>query len=175
MGGKVLICVLGIERTRLKGTVIAHQTITTEVVIVHPLAKISAILGHAIHQNGMVCPFPDTSANQFGVLVHQFYIIVHITGSITHCVGVFTKEYRVLKHMVLSAIFQLGNWEIHTGKDIRNILIFLPAGILIVNQAGAVFFSCPTNHFPMVGAVTALVAGGPHNDTGVVLVPLHHP
>ena len=56
--------------------------------------EVAAVFLDTINCYHVVCPLPDTAADELGVLVKEFVVVIHIAGAVAHGVGVFAEEHR---------------------------------------------------------------------------------
>ena len=95
MGTNRLIGRLCFQGTGFQRSVCKHQTVTAEITIVGQLSlKIAAVFLDAINCYHMVCPLPDTAADELRILVKQLVIVPDIAGAVAHGMRVFTQEHR---------------------------------------------------------------------------------
>ena len=121
----------------------------------------------------MVCPLPDTSANQAGIFFKKLPVISQTTGTISHSMGVFAKEkwafavffpffLHHIQRIIHSALY------IDAGRIIRHIRS------LVVHQTRSVSLLRPNCHIFKILSISCLISHRPDDDTREILISLHH-
>ena len=178
------------------------QAVHAEVAVVGVVPEVTAVgevgIGDAILTDGggVVDELPDTAAHEAILGVDHIPILLQTAGAVAHGVGVLAEEQGLGVDMAV----KVGGADIvgggvHTAlhvdeivlQSIPDLLVGLAlhvppqtvggaAGcVLAMDQALGVAGMEVLAHFALVLAHARLVAQGPHEHAGVVLVPLEHP
>ena len=162
-----------------EGAVAQDDAVGVELPVGGLIAEVAAVgqtllaIG-ALHAQGLVHIVPDEAALVHGVLVFQLGVLIHAAAGVAHGVGVFAVDEGALG-IVLEVLLDVRSLHVHVGKHIGGMQVALVMhAALVMHQAGGVGLAEVLGQVVEVAAAPALVAAGPHEDAGVVLVPLQH-
>ena len=175
-----LVDLLYLIHRRMDGPVRAHQTIAAEIVlsgvdvpsaVIRP-EGLAGLRAGDLGVDRLVRPVPDPAALEVRVLPDDVPIVLQAACAVAHGVVVFAHDEweRAALAVLLNALAS-GIGRVHLRLHV-NIRAVVPA--LVVDQAGWVVLVKVLEH-PLQGLAGAnLVAGGPHQHAGIVLIALQH-
>ena len=134
--------------------------------------EVAAVLLHAVHDDRVVGPLPDAAADDVRVAVKQLVVVPDVSRAVAHRVRVLAEHDRQVQLRVLRHRRNGIHAVIHVGDHIDVVVFLLAGGVLAVAQASVVQGFQPVEHRDVIRAVSALVAGGPHDDAAVVPVAI---
>ncbi|MNQ79481.1 hypothetical protein D3C85_944270 [compost metagenome] len=114
----------------------------------------------------MIAPLPDVVTLNVGMTVEHLLVFAEAARAVAHGVGVFAED-AWLVHGELAETVHLGDTGIHGADHIHHLGVAI---LLVVHQPGRVDRLAALVHGPDVAAVAGLVAQGPDDDGGVVLL-----
>ena len=157
-----------------RGTVGEHKTVRAEVAAVIFFSRITAVtvIFFAVFifkKHSVVCPLPNTAADEIWIAVKGFHIVVKVAGTDTHRVRVFAHK-EGLSAGLFTLLLKLLIGRIHTADDLKRKIASVLDCALVVCQARFVHFLAGMVHFDKVLSVVRLVTHAPHKDGGVVFI-----
>ncbi|GKT58040.1 hypothetical protein ColTof3_05379 [Colletotrichum tofieldiae] len=176
-----LIGLLELNQARCRVMGAVKKTVHDERAIMRTLAKVSsvgvvALTISILFPDTVVCPLPDVTTLEAGVLLKDLNVIVKTTGAVAHGVAVLAKNNGLVKAAVLlntlclDQLAQTVNRRVHVRVHVRSLSLYIT---LIVDWAARVELPGVLIHGLVVLTVEGLIAERPHNDTRVVLVTLN--
>ena len=130
----------------------------------------SAVPANAV--DGLIRPVPDEAALVAGLPVGEVCIFVHGAAGVAHGVGILAAD-EGLAGILFQPLFDFTHRRVHAAFHVAGVRIAaIPEDALIVYQAAAVQLMEAAAHAVDDRAAVGLVAAGPDQDAGMVLVTL---
>ena len=173
----ILVVVLDLLHLRALASVAEEDAVAGEVAVVRAVAEVAAVAqAHAaeavLRADALVQIVPDEAALEQRLLVGVLRVLVHCAVGIAHRVRVFAQDVRLVA-VLLQVFTDLHDGDVHRGDHVALLGIAGDAvRALVVDDARVVKRAEAVRHRVDHLAAGGLVAAGPHEDAGVVLVAL---
>ena len=175
--------VLVLQKAGVGAAVGVNQAVHAEVAVVGILTVVAAVPVHILTVgslaliDGVIAPLPDETAGHAVVGLDELPVVLQIAGAVAHGVGVFAHQVGLVGLRIVHILLQGFQGRVHIAVevDVGEIVLALAAAVLsalVVGQAGGVEVLGPGQGRLEAATVGALVAHGPADDAGSVLVPL---
>ena len=172
------------QQTGMRRAIRINKTVHTEIAVMREFAKISAIaifgltVRCASHPDSMIAPFPHKAARKFVIAVESLEIILDIPGAVAHGMNKFALDKGLFQRVIRAIMLYIFNRSIHTAVHVDAAQIVLIAlhlidAALVMNQSLCIYGLNPSRRLFHVGAIAGLIAQGPHQNTGAVLIALY--
>ena len=171
-----------------RGVVGQHHAVHHEVAVVDHLAEVAAVTveGSAVGGAGeqtMITPLPDEATVQPRIALGQFVVLGQCAGAVAHRVPVLTEQERLAAYAhglgrrrqigdrteLATDRFGLEKIGIHPRVDVG---VGAAVVALVVHRPFMITGPDPGGHLGEIAAGSRLVAQGPDDDRGMVLVSL---
>ena len=112
--GKRPVALLQFVKAGVHASVRIKKSVAAEItVVLHAVSEIAAVavflaaVRCLTKRNGMIAPFPNTSAHQFRVIVNQIPIGFQISVAVAHRVGILAKKIRFCIRFILQIFMNI--------------------------------------------------------------------
>ena len=171
----VLIDLLHLEQGGIGSSIGQHQSVAAEIAVVGFVTVVAPIgpvgLSPLPGPQSLVDPIPDRAALQGRVAFYGVPVVLEIAHAIAHGMGILAEDQGPIG-ILFGIANQFRDTGIH-GTDDVGMRFF--AGLFVVDGPGHIAPVNPTTRRLEIDPVTGLIAQGPDDDRGMVLVPLYHP
>ena len=156
------------------------QAVHAEVAVVGLFAEVAAVVVDVLagdglaHVDGVVAPLPDEAAAEVVVFVDELLVVLGVSGAVAHRVDVFAQDEGLLVVLILAVLLAQAGIQVHAAVQVDHGDVHVLAagvdGALVVQQAGGVVGLDPAAGLDEAHTVARLVAHGPDEHAGAVLV-----
>ena len=169
----------------MRPSVGVHKAIHAEVSVMNQLVMIATVVIHGFPvfsitlEHSMIQEFPYETTTETRIGFKLLEIILQVTGAVAHGMRVFALDKglvgilrQIFIHEFQGSIHLAP--QIQVGIIILTVIIYILGGFIMGQTAGIKVLRPSQCQFK-AATVGRLIAHGPNNSAGTVLIPLNHP